>query len=255
MGSVKLEFAGLAVAVIPASKDSASILLLDAAAVKGPPHSAVLLMKDHKGLAGAPPDFTITGPSNEATLPAEYAGWFLRGVVSFAGLSSTFDRPSLDQTMDLKRVANASALVDPSGRPITATVALKNGSLRSHGVSQLFDFEYEEGGKKLRVYEAQVALKERLLCDLGEVEKSFSITFQDAQGGSREVQVSGDVRENILISNLVAGATKAEDHFKVFYALVNGTREPRILRLPSQSPVMRDEPDNPDECRLARFEF
>jgi hypothetical protein len=269
MAVVKVEFAGLVVAVVPPGKDSVSVLLLDARAVGGPAHSSVLLIKDVPGLKGSP-DFTITRPSSiklcgpdgayhpDNEEAPEFAGWFLRGDVEFSGNLAPFSKPNLAKTMDIKRIGDARKLVPANLRPLSATVRLDKGQLSSSGVAHYYDFHYFQDGEKRRVYGPgnEVELTDRMSCDLGEIKGSFQVSFQGITGGRTVVTISdtADLDEPILISNLAGGSVKAGEHFDAYFVLADSKRTPSIKQYPRPEQVGVDIPDNPDECRAARFE-
>jgi hypothetical protein len=261
MPQVSIEFAGLVVAVVPPSKDRVDVLLLDARAVGGPPHSAVMLVKDVPGLMGSP-DFTITRPASHAAGKKdtqEYAGWIIRGDLHFSGNLPAFSPPDLSKTMDLKKVGDATALVPVNLRPVSATIKLTNGLLKSSGRAELFDFPYIDGHQEKRVYEKcnEVELTDRLTCDLGDLTTPIRVSFRGTDGAQTIVTIpaSDELDEPIIISNLVAGSTQAGQHFDAYYTLANNKRTPRIKRYKRKcEDIAWDFPDNPDECRAAKFE-
>lgn len=256
MAIVKIEFAGLVVAVVPSAPTLVNVALLDARSVGGPDHSAVMLVLDHEGLKGVP-DFTITSRSAGAgTEVGEYAGWFLRGDVTFAGDFAAFQAPRLDKTMDLKKVADATGLAPPNQRSISATVLLDAGQLTSGGFEALFDFKHDPGTGEERIYNQAITLSDRLICDLGDVTQPFKVSFTGKDGRHCVVTIADTVKEPIVISNLVGGAGNTTAHFEAYYELAPGTRKPWIVRYLADGTVMQfDWPDNPDECRTAKFEF
>lgn len=260
MATVQIEFAGLVVAAVPKDAMTAkkiSVMLLDVRAVGGPEHSAVMLVKDVPGLRGVP-DFTITRPSDGKTDPVEYAGWILRGEVEFSGGFDAFAAPDLAKTMDLKMVSGATDLVSPKRRPLTATVVIEAGKLRSSGTPHHFDFLWLDNATPpadQRIYGLgkEVELTDRMTWELGDVKESFQASFTRADGSRCVVTIPHDVGEPIMISNLVGGVGKGAPHFDAFYTLAVGTQTPRIQRYNAITGVKLDPPENPDECRPATF--
>ena len=251
---VKIEFAGLVLAIVSSDKKQVSMTLLDSTSVGGPKHSPVLLIKDHEGLRGAP-DFTVTMASDGVKPGDEFAGWILSGEVQVSGTDAAPLTLNLGKTGDLKKVAGATVLAPSNERPISAMVTLTSGDVTSSGVEGKFDFEFvDAAGAKQRVYGSAQALTDRVTCDLT-ASKPFRIRF-DSPSGRRVVTVAQDVGSPIIISNLVAGSGKATPHFDVYFEVPgDGTRQPTIKRvLASGALPQTDPPDNPDECRLMMFE-
>ena len=254
MAKVFVEFAGLTIALVAKDKKSASVVLPDARAVGGPEHAAVLLIKDVSGLKGAP-DFTVTRPSDNTRLTAEYAGWFLRGDVVFSGALDAF-AADVSQTMDVRLIANAKNLVPVDQRPVTAQVSINYGKLGPSGVPLLFDFHYKELGVEKRVYGPgkEVTLTERMLWDLGNLAVPFKISFMSPDGKHTVLTVPETVGEPLIISNLSGGAVKANPHFEALYVFGDGDRTPGIKRYKVRGGAAEDIPDNPDECRAGFFQ-
>lgn len=260
MATVNVEFAGLVVAAVPRDAMTAKkipVMLLDVRAVGGPEHTAVMLVKDVPGLKGVP-DFTITRPSDGKTDPVEFAGWILRGDVEFSGGFDAFAAPDLAKTMDLKTVADAADLVSPGRRPLTATVMVEAGKLRSSGTPHHFDFLWLDNDippVEQRVYGAgnEVELTDRLTWELGDVKAAFQVSFTRTDGSRCVVTIPHDVGETIMVSNLVGGVGKGAPHFDAFYSLAVGTRTPHIQRYNKATGMKQDPPENPDECRPATF--
>ena len=252
MANVNVEFAGLVVAIVSADKKSVSVVFPDARSVGGPAHRPVLLVKDVAGLKGEP-DFAVTLKSDRTKLTDEYAGWFVHGNVEFNGDFAPFTAPDLRQTMDLNRVAAATKLIPANQRPLSATVQIRKGQLKSLGFPLKFDFHYMFGGDEKTVYGKgnEVELTERLEWSLGDLRGPVEVSFNGQDGLRKAVKVPEDVGEPLIISNLAGGSGKSTAHFDAFYVLLaDRERSPLIKRTQLKS----DIPDNPDECRAAVFQ-
>lgn len=252
MADLTIEFAGLGVAVV--KNDQVEVLLPDAEAAGGPPHQTVLLVEDHwfdkqERLIGSP-DFTVTLPGSER----EYAGWHLRGSVT---LSAPSGRSSADfkDLADLKEISDGQKLVEPNLRPIRASIALPMCSVRGTGLAHHVNFFYPDPNnpnKTLQVYKSWRSLKKRMTATLKNAPDMVRVAFDGADGGRKVIGIASRVG-SLVISNLTSGSVALLPHFDAFYELVdNPARRPQIKRKP-KSTSKRDEPINPDECRIMWF--